>query len=103
MKYLVKYEVKSGDKTLINPGLADFNTSVELTSKELKEVVKEWLSAPDKPVISEVLKLNNKELLDTDVISFSGRTNLNYLLTLSGDTGTQSLSGGTKPFESFKK
>ena len=97
MKYFVKYEVKKGDKTFINPGLTDFNTSVELNAGQLKTSIKEFLEVPTgNTVVSEVLKSGNKELVDTDIIPFSGNTGLNYLLTLSGNTGTQSFSGGTK-------
>jgi len=97
MKYFVKYEVKKGDKTFINPGLTDFNTSVELNVSQLKTSIKEFLDVTSgDTVVSEVLKSGNKELVDTDIIPFSGKTGLNYLLTLSGDTGTQSFSGGTK-------
>ena len=97
MKYFVKYEVKKGDKTLINPGLTDFNTSVELNAGQLKTTIKEWLEvSSSETVVSEVLKSGNKELVDTDIISFNSKTGLNYLLTLSGNTGTHSFSGGTK-------
>jgi len=97
MKYFVKYEVKKGDKSFINPGLSDFNTSVELNAGQLKTTVKEWLDIPSgETVVSEVLKSGQKELVDTDIIPFRDKTGLNYLLTLSGNTGTQSFSGGTK-------
>ena len=104
MKYFVKYEVKKGDKLFMNPGLTDFNSSVELNTGQLKSIVKEWLEIPsDNTIISEVLKSDNKELVDTDVIPFSGHTGLNYLLTLSGDTGTQSSNVGTKSLEYLNK
>ena len=97
MKYFVKYEVKKGDRVLINPGLSDFNSSIELNAGQLKTTVKEWLEIPSgNTVVSEVLKSGNKELVDTDIIPFSGHTGLNYILTLSGNTETQSFSGGTK-------
>ncbi len=97
MKYFVKYEVKKGDKPFINPGLSDFNTSVELNVGQLKTTVKEWLEVPSgETIVSEVFKSGTKELVDTDLLPFSGKTGLSYLLTLSGDTGTQSFSGGTK-------
>lgn len=87
MKYFVKYEVKKGDKSIIKPGLTDFNTSVELNAGQLKTTVKEWLDVSSgETVVSEVIKSGNKELVDTDVIPFSGNTGLSYLLTLSGGT-----------------
>ena len=96
MKYFVKYEVKSGDKFIVNPGLSDFNSDVELNAGQLKVIVKEWLSTPDKPIISEVLKSGNKELLDNDILHFSGNTSLIYKLKLSGNTGTHTFSGDTR-------
>jgi hypothetical protein len=84
MKYFVKYEVKKGDKSIIKPGLTDFNTSIELNAGQLKTCVKEWLEVSSgETVVSEVLKLGNKELVDTDVIPFSSNTGLSYILTLS--------------------
>ena len=86
MKYFVKYEVKKGDKSFINQGLTDFNTSVELNAGQLKTTVKEWLNvSSDETVVSEVIKSGKKELVDTDVIPFSSNTGLSYLLTLSGE------------------
>jgi hypothetical protein len=86
MKYFVKYEVKKGDKSIIKPGLTDFNTSVELNAGQLKTTVKEWLNvSSDETVVSEVIKSGKKELVDTDVIPFSSNTGLSYLLTLSGE------------------
>lgn len=97
MKYFVKYEVKKGDKPFINPGLADFNTSVELNAGQLKTTVKEWLEVPSgETIVSEVFKSGTKELVDTDLLPFSGKTGLSYLITLSGGTTSQSLSGGTR-------
>lgn len=97
MKYFVKYKVVDGKKTITPEGLTDINTDVELTAGDIKTKMKEWLTLPtSKTIATEELKLNNKVLEDSEVVS-NKKTGLSYLVNFSGSTESvvQPQSSGT--------
>jgi hypothetical protein len=86
MKYFVNYRIIDGKKTITPEGMMDINTDVELTAGDIKTKLKEWFAFPPSKVMStEELKINNKVLEDSEVVS-SKKTGLKYLVNFSGST-----------------
>ena len=88
MKYFVKYKVVDGKKTISPEGIMDINTDVELTAGDIKTKMKEWFKFPStKTIVTEELKLNNKVLENSEVVS-KKKTGLSYLVNFGVPTET---------------
>lgn len=88
MKYFVKYKIVDGKKVITPQGIMDINTDVELTAGDIKTKMKEWFKFPStKTIGTEELKLNNKVLEDSEVVS-NKKTGLSYFVNFSVPTET---------------